>query len=80
MNKPDPLTPVPLSNMRKMMSLADHNAAITGRCCWVFRIHDHLDYCYNFMPGWLYKSYPGGRKQLSIEGKALIESTKEKNQ
>ena len=59
--------------MLRMMGLVESTAILTGKCCYLFRIHNKLDYCFNFMPGWLFKAYPGGRKVLSVEGKKYLE-------
>jgi hypothetical protein len=57
--------------MSEMMRLVEEEAITTGRCCYLFQMHDKLNYCFNFMPGWLFKAYPGGRTQLSVDGSKI---------
>jgi hypothetical protein len=62
-------------NMLEMMTLVEEKAIETGRLIYLFQLRDGFDYCFNFMPGWLFKVYPGGRKQLSIEGSKLLKQS-----
>lgn len=68
-----------MDEFNKMRLLVIGEAEVTGRCCWLFlRSENKYDYSFRFMPGWLFKAYPGGRRQLSVAGKKHWDGLKNK--
>jgi hypothetical protein len=45
--------------------------------CYVIERHDGDGYTttFEYQKGWLFKAYPGGRKELSVRGNELVEET-----
>jgi hypothetical protein len=63
--------------MKEMMQLVVDKAELTGRCTYLFRNSKDFDYSFRYMPGWFFKAFPGGRKQLSVEGQAWLKKEEE---
>ena len=59
------------------MGLAVLKSEQSGRMVSIFlRLDGSMDYCFGYMAGWLFRVYPGGRKELSIDGKRILDRGK----
>jgi len=47
-----------------------------GRLCYLYNHHGEYEASFTFWPDWLFKAYPGGRKQLSLEGTRLFQQNR----
>ena len=45
-----------------------------GRCCYLYKFRNGtLNITHQVWNDWIFKAYPGGRKQLSVIGSKLLE-------
>ena len=57
--------------MRKVVEMAQHE----NKVCYLYKNNLTKEYeaSYTYWKDWLFKAWPGGRKQLSVEGTKLFE-------
>jgi len=60
------------------ISKAFHTAKKTGRLCYVVSRLDGDGYLttFEYRNDWLFRAYPGGRRELSIRGNELVQAAK----
>jgi hypothetical protein len=55
-------------SFEEMMLYVADRAVKMGRVCYLFDLKGKLDYSWRYIPGWLFKAYPGGRTVMSVDG------------
>jgi hypothetical protein len=63
-----------MSDMTRAMAQVVDMAIVGGRICYLYKRRSKYSFqaSYHYWNDWLFKAYPGGRKQLSIRGKELL--------
>lgn len=64
-----------MTTILEAISKAFHTAKKTGRLCYVVKRQNGAGYVTTFehRKSWLFRAYPGGRRELSIKGNELVQ-------
>ena len=67
------LVPMKTPTLKAAMVSAVEVARSKNATCYVFAYHTYYRVSYVYQKNWLFRAYPGGRRQLSLLGTSVFE-------